>query len=216
MDTQIKYTDEFGSVISEQQRETMVTYNKETLVDGNLKMEESLGLGRNKDYAHINYYLGAGEDKNTVIQNYCDRVKLISCTMHFNKVSVNGFNQWDWEDYHRDQSLKFKGIVTFDQNQRLIFLCDFDLVNDELMAGAVKYFYGNQFVNAYDDRLLEFRYDADGMVESIIDVHENYGYIKSITLSDFLKDTDFSLVQFPWDQHRYYHAVTPYLPTGAL
>jgi len=156
------------------------------------------------------------EDKDIILQQNCDVTDNTSCIVYFNKQETNGFNLWDWESYSKEGRLYFKGKEVYDNQSRLIFSCSFDLVTNQLEEGAFKNYYGNQFENPNDDLLLEFTYKNNGDVDLIFDYNENYGRTKGISLNEFLTDTQLSQQQFPWDQHKYYHAITPYLPTSNL
>jgi hypothetical protein len=216
MSTQIKYTNELGSIITTQQQSSLTNYNKLTYISDNLKMIESYEQSSDVNYKTVKYFLDTTEDKNTILQQYSDAVNNVSCILYFNNQAGNGFNLWDWESYSKDSQLYFKGKEVYDNKNRLIFSCSFDLITNLLDDGAFKNYYGNQFDNPNDDLLLEFTYTSSGDVDLIFDIQGNFGYIEGISLDDYLADSQFSQQDFPWDQHTYYHAVTPYLPTGDL
>ncbi|SDP97646.1 hypothetical protein SAMN05428975_4457 [Mucilaginibacter sp. OK268] len=216
MSTQVTYTNELGSIITPQQRNSLTNYNKLTYISGNLKIIESYEQSRNISYRTVRYFMDETEDKNIILQQNSDVTNNASCIVYFNKQETNGFNLWDWESYSKKGHLYFKGKEVYDSQSRLIFTCSFDLVTNQLQDGAFKNYYGNQFENPSDVLLLEFTYKSSGDVDLIFDCNGNYGHTKSISLNEFLADTQFSQQQFPWDQHEYYHAITPYLPTGNL
>jgi hypothetical protein len=216
MSIEIKYTDGFGSEISSEQQRKLVNYDKLTFDSGNLKMIESFHQSRGIDYGIIKYFLSPEENKTDLLQHYSSAVNNVSCIFYFNKQFANNINLWDYEEYRKDEKLYFKGKQAFDALNRLVFVCGFDLATNQLKDRAKKYYYGAAAENSTNDSILWFTYDSNGDLNSITDIQEKFGYNESISLDEYLADTDFSQIDFPWNQHPYYHAVTPYLPTGDL
>lgn len=215
MSVQIKYTDELGSKITAQQQSNLVRYNKLTYVSGELKIIEAIGQGRDANHTTVSYFLDSSEDKNHILQQYNDP-NIVACVLHFNKQTENGFSMWDWEQYNKTSILIFKGKKAFTDANRIICHSTFNLVTNELEEGAVKVYYGNQFIDERDDQFLRITYMANGEVDLIFDVNEKFGYIKGISLGQFLADKQFSQQDFPWDEHPYYHSAYPFLPIGNL
>lgn len=216
MSIEIKYTDEYGGNISSQQQSNFGRYNKLTISSGNIKMIESFKQSRGINYKTINYFLDPNENKVDILQQYSDPLNNARCIIYSNKQSANTINLWDFEEYSKDTILLFKGKQAFDSVNRIIFACTFDLLTNELQNGAIKHFYNIPSENPSNGLLLQFTYDSNGNIDWIIDIKEKFGYIKGISLDEYLADTEFSQVDFPWNQHPYYHAVTPYLPIGDL
>ncbi len=216
MNTEIKYKDGFGNIITEEQQKYLTEYEKITYEMNQIKMIEYFKKHRGIDRKTVDYFLSSDKDKNDILQKYSDPVNHVRCILYFNNQIANNFNLWDWESYSEDAQITFKGKIVYDSKHRLIFYCSFNLLTNKLDNGAWKNYYGNIFENEHDDKLLIFDYDNNGDIDWIIDIKEKFGYTKGISLNQYLADTDFSQVDFPWDKHPYYHTVTPYLPTGDL
>ena len=216
MSTQIKYTNFFGSPITAQQQNTLLDFKKMTFISSEIKTIETFENIGNISYISVKYFIDTTENKQDIIQKYVDATTNSSLVIYSNKQQSNGFNLWDWESYEDSSQVAFKGKEVFDSELRTIFSCAFDRSTNLLLPGAQKFYYGNQVVIPYDDRLLEFKYDANGNVKLIFDSNENYGYIEGISLAEFLDDVNLSQGVFPWSEHPYYHSALPYLPEGNL
>jgi hypothetical protein len=216
MSIEIKYKDELGAYVSSQQLGKQETYDKLTFKSGNLKIIESFYQSGVTNYKTVYYFLEPDEYKTGILQRYTSASNNVSCIIYFNKESANNINLWDFEEYGEDGKLYFKGKEAFDKLNRIIFHCTFDLSTNQMRRGATKHYYGSVAENPTDDSLLDFDYGSNGNLDLIIDVQEKFGYIEGISLDEYLADAKFSQVDFPWNQHLYYHAVTPYLPSGEL
>ena len=216
MSTKIAYKNEFGSDITPEQQSSLNRYDKISYKDNLIKMIESIGKGRNFDRKTIEYFLDITENKNTILQQYTDQSNNVNCVVYFNNQSSNGYYLWDWESYSTIGTLKFRGKTVYDIDHKLIMYCSFDLNTGLLQEGAWKNCYANQSKTESEDQLLQIIYDVNGNVASLVDFTGKFGYSKSLTIDEFLADIKFSQVDFPWDQHPYYHSVLPYLPEGNL
>lgn len=203
----VQYLDEHGIIITEKQCSVIGRYSKITYIDNALKIIEEFGRGsRNRDVRGVQYFMDASERKSDVLKGYTDGKT--RCTLRFNDKSQNGFTQWDVEEYNIAGVLKWKGNGVYDNANRLVMYCYFDLNTGALQDG-VKNLYGNIHPKEFDDLLLRFRYDNTGQIEDISDVHVSFGFNDgSLTLDEFLAFE----ANFPWDQHPYFHSITPYLP----
>lgn len=216
MSIEIKYKNELGADISSQQQRDLVNYTKLTFDSGQLKIIETFSQGRKSISRTVEYFLSPEENKTDLLRQFSSTVNNRKSIFYFNKQSANNINLWDYEEYGKDEKLYFKGKQAFDALDRLVFDCTFDLATNQLKDSATKYYYGTAVENTTDDPVLSFTYDSNGDITWIMDTQEKFGYIKGISLNEYLADTKFSQVNFPWDQHPYYHSVTPYLPTGDL
>jgi hypothetical protein len=216
MDIQIRYANELGSPITMQQQQLLNNYQKLTYVSNQLKMVENIRFLDNVIYKVVKYFLDSAEDKTTILDEYTNANTETSCILYFNMQSVPGFSLWDWEDYSETAQLAFKGKAVFDDKNRLVMSCSFDLLTNALRPGALKNYYSDYTGDENADNLLQFEYDSDGEVDLVFDVQGKFSYIEGITLGTYLQDTVFSEVDFPWDEHPYYHSIIPYLPTGNL
>lgn len=216
MTIQTKYTNDLGITVTDQQLSTLRSYKKITIDTGVVKMIERFWKTDDMTFKIVNYFLSKTENKQEIVERFSDIENDISCRIYFNKQSQNGFDLWEYEEYTRTTEIVFKGKEVFDSNNRMIFSANFDLNTGALLLGATKIYHSGISDNPLNDELLMFSYKEDGSVDLIYDSQEEFGYIKGIYLDKYLADTQFSQVDFPWDQHTYYHNVLPYLPAGSL
>lgn len=211
MATNIIYTNETGSVLTEQQVSLLTSYTIITYEDGNIKKTERTGMGKGNIYRSVQCYLDPTEDKDEIIQSYSDGKT--GLTIYFNAQSQNGFTQWNSEGYAPVGTLKSKGISVYNSENWVILSCSLDLNSGDPIAGGIKNYYGNHSPNQFDDRLLQFDYNADGSLDSITDFNDTYGFNDgSVQLDYFLSYMQSIQQDFSWNQHPYFHSLTPYLP----
>ncbi|WP_207424122.1 MULTISPECIES: hypothetical protein [Desertivirga] len=214
MTTHIKFINSFGKEISPDQALASDFYRKIT-VENTAVMKVELVLSQHR-IGSVHYFLSLEDDKQVILNSHFDRYpEKTFCSLFFNKISSGSFNQWDREDYKSKIGLKYKGIDVYDENHQLICDCQFDLLTGKLKAGGKKQFYGDSNDDEPDDRLVFF-YNEEGDIDHVIDMNGNYGYNDSISLEELLEDERLSQELFPWDQHIYFHHLTPYLPIGRV
>ena len=207
----VKYTNVLSDFITEKQANQSDSYSKYIYYDGLLKKIEYYGKARVKTYKVTTYFLDSSENKDIIIEQFTDSNANFKCVVYFNQQISGSFSLWDREEYTKEGILVFKGKDVFDSNNKMLLSVDYVLGSDSIKS-AYKYYYGNRYESELKDRLLEFSYDSTGQLLQIMDVDNNFGYLKSIDIDQFLADTNFSQVQFPWVLHPYYHSLYPFLP----
>ena len=213
MATNIIYTSETGLVITQQQMSTLGNYTAVTYVDGFVKKIVDFGTGRDGHSRYVQYYMNSSENKNDVIQSFADGKTGLE--VYFNNLSQNGFTQWNWEKYSQDGTLKLIGYTVYNNNHWEIMNLLFDPITSVMRNRSAKYYFGNQHKSQYDDLLLVFSYNADGSLSEITDYNDTYGFNDGPLLPDeFLLYMQAIGQDFSWDQHPYYHTLTPYLPNS--
>ncbi|SDT64033.1 hypothetical protein SAMN05216490_4517 [Mucilaginibacter mallensis] len=211
MDLTIIYKDENSRVITEEQAAFLTEYTVITLKNGAVKKKEWLVKRREGDLKAVEYYLDSSESKTEVIKYYQD--DKIAITIYFNSESSNGFTLWNFEQYGKDGTLKFKGYTVYNEKHWDVMNCEIDLYSGDLLKCGRKYYYGNQFPNQYDDLLLKFDYNADGSLNEISDFNDNYDFNQGpVQLESFLSHMKALNQEFIWDKHSYFHSLKPYLP----
>ncbi|WP_426327875.1 hypothetical protein [Pedobacter sp. R-06] len=211
MSTQIKYKNNVGSFIADQQIQGLSEYNKITYQDNEIKTIENFIKSKTKNKKVISYFLGPGEDKVSIIQQNTSVLDNKSCLIYLNKQSENDFNLWDIEEYDSEGLLQFKSKEVYDNKHRLIFMGVITNDTNLLKTGSLKYYYSNKYEDEYKDRLLEVVYDENGDVNIIVDINDHFDYYKAPSLEEFLLDTEGQQI-FPWEEHPYYHNAMPFLP----
>lgn len=161
----------------------------------------------------LGYRIFSKESENiTAILDELCNVDLKRKCIIYNNMQTNGnYILWDWTEYSLEKVITFKGKAVFDSNNRRFVNIHYD-INTNAIKRAYKYFYGNVYDGELSDRLLEFEYFENGELEYISDIKNRFDYIKPVNLTQFLADTQFSQVDFPWDQHTYYHNLYPLFP----
>lgn len=210
MATTVRYIDNHGAAITEQQCSVLEGYSKITYIDNKLKKKEEFFHSRRiGDVRFLEYFLDHSENITDVMQSYSDGKT--SYDMRLNGKSQNGFTQWDAEEYNRDGVLKWKGNLVYDRVGRLVMHCYFDLNSGGLLSGT-KTLYNHRFPADFnEDVLARFMYNTSGDLESIGDPEMRLGDGDALTLVEFLEVAS----DFLWDEHPYFHSITPYLPDSS-
>ena len=211
MGINIKYKNDMGSFIAEQQAKELNEYSKITYEDGEVKTITEFVKLRTKAQKTISYFLAVGESKIDIVQENTSITDNTSCLIYFNKQTKNGFNVWDIEEYNSEGILRFKSKEAYDNKHRLVFMGKFNNDTDILESGSFKFYYLNKYEDEYKDRLLKITYDEHGDVDVIIDINDHFDYYKAPSLDEFLAD-DVGQILFPWNEHPYYHSAYPFLP----
>jgi len=211
----VKYQNLFGDSLTSQQIVELSDYSKISFKNNNVKIIEYYSLTISGMSTVVSYFMDTEEAKQDILDKYCDPIKHVKCTLLFNKQQIGRYHLWKWEDYSVDKICTHKGEKVYDEKHRTLFSNEIDIRSDTLKS-AQKYYHGNVYSGEFADTLLGFNYNSDGSVKYIFDTHEKYGYIRGITLDEFLEDTEFSQELFPWEQHPYFHSAYPFLPEGDL
>ncbi|WP_417368874.1 hypothetical protein [Flavobacterium beibuense] len=208
-----KYLNETLDPITEDELLTYERYYEDIYIDGFLKKRTHLGNSRKGRYRITHYFLNDSEDINAILNEFCDLILNKRCIIYNNMQTNGNYTLWNWTEYSLEKVIKFKGKVVFDSNNRKLVLIYYD-INTNSIKRAHKYFYENIYEGELSDRLLGFSYFENGELEYISDIKNRFDYIKPVDLTQFLADTKFSQVDFPWDQHTYYHNLYPLFPEG--
>jgi len=209
------YKNSFGSTISSEQASGMQEYEKLTYVNNQLKIIESFEF---VDAASttISYFMDVDENKNSLISQYTDANKNVSCLLYTNKQTTNSFSLWDQEHYSVNGVLAGRAKIAFDERDRIILIAPLNIDTNMPQSLSIKKFYGDDNSNPSGETLLEFGYSPDNTIDYVFDPQGYFGYGDTLRFDQFLDDIEFSQHAFPWDQHPYYHSITPYLPEGDL
>ncbi|WP_417355130.1 hypothetical protein [Flavobacterium sp.] len=199
--------------ITEDQRLMLDKYYEDIYIDGFLKKRTHHGNSRKGKYWITHYFLNDSEDINTILDEFCDIGLKKRCIIYNNMQTNGNYTLWDWAEYSPEKVIKFKGKTVLDSNNRR-FVNIYNDINTNAIKRAHKYFYENVYDGELSDRLLGFSYFENGELEYISDINNRFDYVKPIDLTQFLADTHFSQVDFPWDQHTYYHNLYPLFPEG--
>ncbi|MFL9836047.1 hypothetical protein ABS768_00965 [Flavobacterium sp. ST-75] len=208
-----KYLSETLYPITEGQRLMSDIYHEEIYIDGFLKKRILHGNSHKGKYWITRYFLSDGEDINAILNEFCDVNLRKRCVIYYNMQTDGNYTLWDWTEYSLEKIIIFKGKTVFDSNNRTFVNIYYD-INTNTIKEAYKYFYENVYEGELSDILLEFEYFENGELEYISDIKNRFDYVKPINLTQFLADTKFSQVDFPWDQHTYYHNLYPLFPEG--
>lgn len=207
----IIYTNEEGLVINKQQALLLPSYYINTYENNNRKKIEYTGFGENNTGRTIQYYLSPAENKNQILETYSDGKTGVS--IYLNATSQNGFTLWNSEGYGLGKILKRKEVVVYNSKDWEVMHCQIDINTGEIIGRGEKWYYGNQFPNQFDDLLLIFHYGTDSQLKEVQDFNYTYGLeMGSVQLDYFLSYMHSIQQDFPWDQHPYFHMLTPYLP----
>lgn len=208
-----KYLSETLDPITEDQSLILDKYHEEIYIDGFLKKGIFHGNSRKGRYWVTEYFLDESEDINAILDEFSDPILNKRCIIYNNMQTNGNYTLWDRAEYSIHKVIKFKGKTVFDSSNRRLVNIDYD-INTNTIKEAYKYFYENVYEGELSDRLLEFKYYENGELEYISDIKNRFDYIKPVNLTQFLADTQFSQVDFPWDQHTYYHNLYPLFPEG--
>ena len=202
----VKYLDDYGVNITEQQCSILEGYSKITYIDNVIKKKEEFWHSRRfGESKFVEYFMARSENKQDVLKAYSD--SKTSCFLVFNDRSQNGFTQWDFEHYTKAGILKWKGNRVYDSAQRLVMYCDLD-ANTETFLNGAKILYDNWFSNESSHILARFEYDYAGNLIHVADPEIRLGDGDLMTLDYFLM----AAPDFLWEQHPYFHSLTPSLP----
>lgn len=206
-----KYLSETLDPITEDQSLILDKYHEEIYLNGVLKKRIFHGNSRRGRYWVTKYFLDKSEDINAILDEFSDPILNKRCIIYNNMQTNGNYTLWGRAEYSIDEVIKFKGKTVLDSNNRRFVDIDYD-INTNAVKQAYKYFYENVYDGELLDRLLEFKYFENGELEYISDIKNRFDYVKPINLTQFLADTQFSQVDFPWDQHTYYHNLYPLFP----
>lgn len=206
-----KYLSETLDPITKDQSLIFDKYHEEIYLNGFLKKRIFHGNSRKGRYWVTEYFLDESEDINAILDEFSDPILNKRCIIYNNMQANGNYTLWDRAEYSIDKVIKFKGKTVFDSSNRRLVNIDYD-INTNTIKEAYKYFYENVYEGELSDRLLEFSYFENGELEYISDIKNRFDYVKPVNLTQFLADTHFSQVDFPWDQHTYYHNLYPLFP----
>jgi hypothetical protein len=212
METTVKYLDEHGVNITEQQCSILEGYSKITYIDNVIKQKEEFGTSRRYGESRfVEYFMDRSENKSDILQSYADGKT--ACSLRLNGKSQNGFTQWDNEDYSIDGVLKWKGNQVYDSAQRLVMYRDLDASTEAFSRGAKILYVDWLSHESHEsgDILARFYYDYSGNIIDIGDPGIRLGDGDAMTLDYFLM----AAPDFLWEQHPYFHSLTPYLPDSS-
>lgn len=218
MSIQIKYKNNIGSFITAQQVQGLTSYQKVTYNNSQLQMIEEflpIRIGTKKT---VDYFMGENDVKTDVIHENINialadsNITKFTLVIYFNKQMANGYTAWDWEEYNINNEFRFKGKSTFDNKDRIIFWCSYDIQTNALEPGAFKYYYGGVFDDENNDLLLTFHYYEDGTIEQVTDHNDFLGLNDAVDEDTLWAYRD----KFDLDDHPYYKSANIILPTGNL
>jgi len=216
----INYKNQMGEIVTQQQFIQLKNYIIETVDDvtGHIVKEENVYHSTRKIFKSISYYLDNDNDYNDKLNEFMQVPDATSVRIFFNKVSAFGFRLYDAHVYKKDGILFKKEKIVFDNQNRLIMLCDIDLQTENLIYPNSKYYYGNETeLQIYgSDFYLEFSYKLDSETNQLItyvsDKSENPFHINQLDVNKAIE----YFGQAFWDAHPYYHSMYPLLPESAV
>ena len=211
-----KYKNELGQFITQQQIENLEFYDTIFYDEDHIKFIEKYSIYAEDDKSVIiEYFLDFDEDKSAIVDQLYQRDKLVESVVIYSVKEVSGnFSKWNYEYFRVDGTVRERGIEVFDAYNRTIFSGSLDLNTNTLLDGSSKNYY-NDLSAEESEPFISFTYHADGTVNWVIDNEELY-YIKGVSLEEFLANSEYSQVDFPWNNHPYYHSTYPFLPIGDL
>lgn len=208
----IKYTDQEGNCITNQQVPNLRFYNKEFYNHNELKKVEKYGTkGRTNDIILKggDYYLSSVEDLQTIVNQH--KYTGNYWTFFHNK-KKNDFGDVYWEYlFYSDGELKASGIKVFNNEKLLIASCTINLETN-LIENKRKYFFGdlNTYKRPrYEYHFLSVSYDTDDNVSDIYIYDDDYQ-----SVDEFI--SSYNSKYFDWMSHSYFHTFDPMLPTGLI
>ncbi|MBJ2125345.1 hypothetical protein [Flavobacterium sp. IB48] len=212
MNTNIKYTNQDGNYITNQQVENLKFFNKEFFYNNELKMVEIYapqGRTNNIILDGGDYYLSSNENLETIISQYASTGN--NWTFFYNNQNNNlGDSYWEYLFYNKGE-LETKGIKVFNNEKLLIASCTINLETNEIDEQR-KYFYGDLNIykrNEYRYPFLSVFYDENNNVRDIYIYDEDYQ-----SVDEFLSSA--SSKYFDWNSHPYFHNFTPILPVEII
>jgi len=214
MSTIIKYTNDNGNYITDQQASILKFYNKEFFINGNeLKLIEKYGpqgrTNKNTILKGGEYYLSSQEDLQTIINQYSSTAPY--WTFCHNK-QTNSFGDVYWEYlFYENGELNTKGIQVINSEKLLIASCIIDMETNKF-KGRRKYFYGDlNFYKRteYESHFLSVSYDENDDVSDIYIYDDDYQ-----SVDEFLSSTN--SIHFDWLGNTYFHSFEPILPTTII
>ena len=211
----IKYKNQFGSEISASQLKGLEVYEKILYDFDRIKQKELIENVNGNIYHSIKYFVTTIEKKESILSQLSETKVYSSVTIYFNKEAMGDLVLWDYEVYNKGTTLKIKGKEVIDEKDRTIMSCTFDISTGAVKDQGIKNYY-NEKIGASEFPMLRFTYNSNGVLDRIFDVQEIFGFVKSIPLKDFLTDIELAEELFPWNEHSYYHALLPFLPSGPL
>jgi hypothetical protein len=216
----IKYKNEMGEIVTQQQFNQLKNYIMETVDDvtGHIVKEENVYHSTRKIFKSISYYLDNDNEYNDKLNEFMQVPDATSVRIFFNKVSAFDFRLYDAHVYKKDGILFKKEKYVFDNQNRLIMHCDIDLQTENLIYPNSKYYYGNETeLQIYGpDFYLKFSYEFDSETNQLItyvsDKSENPFHINQLNVNKAIE----YFGQAFWDAHPYYHTMFPLLPESAV
>nr|WP_199000523.1 hypothetical protein [Flavobacterium sp. ASV13] len=214
MSTVIKYTNDSGNYITDQQVSFLQFYNKEFFINGNeLKLVEKYGpQGRSNKNVVLKgseYYLSPDEDLQLIINQYSTTAPY--WTFCYNK-QTNNYGDVYWEYlFYKNGELDVKGRQVFNNEKLLIASCTIDVETNQL-KNRRKFFYGDlNFYkrNEYESHFLSVSYNENNDVSDIYIYDDDYQ-----SVNEFLSSTN--SIHFDWLGNTYFHSFDPILPTTII
>lgn len=223
MSTTIQYKNVWGEILTSEQVLTIQDYyRKEFYEDSDLKKVEYYYTSEKK-LNGLEYYLGAGEDLTTVVSSNIETYG--NGTFYYNKQITPGYTSWDHYSYNGDDLIG-KGKIVYDNKFREIAYQDTDVLTNEITRTIKKFYLEDLGDYADDDSpmqkgMFEFHYNFDdlGPDEIYVDINlspfvDSGGYI--IDSSKNILTHPLITPIFTWDDHPYYHAQDPLVPTTVV
>ena len=143
MSTNIKYTNQDGNYITDQQVLNLKFYNKEFFNNNELKIVEKYGpQGRTNKIVLKggDYYLSSNEDLQMIIDEYKSTGS--SWTFFYNKQKNNAEDVFWKYLFYKEGELNVSGMKVFNKEKLLIASCTINLENNQV-ENQRKYFYGD-------------------------------------------------------------------------
>jgi len=211
MSTNIKYTNQDGNYITDQQVLNLKFYNKEFFNNNELKIVEKYGpQGRTNKIVLKggDYYLSSNEDLQMIIDEYKSTGS--SWTFFYNKQKNNAEDVFWKYLFYKEGELNVSGMKVFNKEKLLIASCTINLENNQV-ENQRKYFYGDLNIykrTEYNSPFLSVFY-ANNEVSDIYIYDDDYQ-----SVDEFLSSHDSTY--FDWISHNYFHSFEPILPTGLI
>jgi hypothetical protein len=201
-----------GDLITTQQMSSVADYNVYTFNESDkLKTIQKF---KNFELLSQEYFLDASETITEVVAKMVMGSN-IRWALYTNPQTSGNFIQWDCIGYKNNGELSFQNISVIDEKNRPILSARINPTTNAMVGFSKKYYYGNQIDNYLADMLLIFDYNTDGSLSEIYDINNNWGYNwKGLDETRF--KASIIAQDFIWDDHPYYHTLTPYLPEGVL
>lgn len=155
---EIKYTDKFGKLISEEQTTSQYEYTKQIIVSGQVR-EEHVFTGRRK----LIHYYSTNETQEEILAQYPEDEIYI----HKDISTANGFTESKTDGF-RKSKLIAKIVYVCDKDDELVFESQLDVATGQHVQSK-KYIYTTQ-KDADGDRAFAFIFEyVNGELDAIWD-----------------------------------------------